>query len=606
MSNNDHHMVKENWLLKKSKHIGVWRERWTVLTTDALSCYKQEKVYKNPTTIIKLSSIKQIVSVSEWIFNITKHNKEITSFQWKSEPVATQWKKDIEYAMHLIEIPISVICKNNSKFSCQFSIVLHYHKDSDYTLQKMINKITIYLIGKYDYTDFLPIRVLSSSYLMTEIHLNDTELNNDNFKMTNYSKNIIITKGIKLEIIAIKPYSCNEIVFPQTPNICRFRTETIFEKIKCVTPKQKYIICGFIRQLQLINLFDSIPNELLLLMCIFIDYTEEYSIDNFTLLRCGQSNITLGQSVTYYYENKIVLQKQTQNMFLMKCFKKRNIFGRNIVHNVKRERRILGHLNHPFILKLHYAFQTDYKLYMVMDFCHGGDISFYLDKAGRFTEEKTRFYMAEIVLAVGYLHSKNIIHRNLKPENILLDKYGHIKIHDFSLSQDNVSNNSLVYDFCGTPEYLCPEIVRKIGHGFPVDWWSIGCLMYELLCGMPPFYSRNRDRLFEKILRQKVRFPNYFSVESIDIIKQLLNRNPKYRLGSRYGVEEIKKHMFWKDLNWKLLAEREIKPPFVPIVSKWNYDDEPTGFPLEYHEENKRKYAPFDDFEFDGNVQIFI
>eukprot|EP01083_Nonionella_stella_P009830 28130_1 len=308
----------------------------------------------------------------------------------------------------------------------------------------------------------------------------------------------------------------------------------------------------------------------------------------------------------------LVRKKDDRKIFAMKCLKKQRVFQRHQVEHTKTERRVLGYLDHPFLVSLHYAFQTDHKLFLVLDYAAGGELFFHLSKAGRFTEDRTRFYIAEIVLAVDYLHSKDIIYRDLKPENILLDSVGHVKITDFGLCKENVPDNVSAHSFCGTPEYLAPEILRKVGHGKAADWWTLGALIYEMLCGVPPFYSRSRDALFDKILRQKIRFPNYFSKESIDIIKQLMQRNPKYRMGARNGAKEVQVHVFFKEMNWEQLFRREIEPPFKPRLSKdkhgviggANFDPEFTGMPIDSPEGSKRKYAPFEDFTFDGNRAV--
>ena len=328
------------------------------------------------------------------------------------------------------------------------------------------------------------------------------------------------------------------------------------------------------------------------------------SVDDFILLK------VLGKGS--FGKVLLVRKKDNLNVFAMKCLKKQRVFQRHQVEHTKTERRVLGYLDHPFLVSLHYAFQTDYKLFLVLDYATGGELFFHLSKAGRFTEDRTRFYIAEIVLAIEYLHSMHIIYRDLKPENILLDSEGHVKITDFGLCKENVPDNVSAHSFCGTPEYLAPEILRKVGHGKAADWWTLGALIYEMLCGVPPFYSRSRDALFDKILRQKIRFPNYFSRESIDIIKQLMQRNPKYRLGSRHGAKSVKVHIFFNSINWEQLYLRQVEPPFRPKLSKdkhgvaggANFDPEFTGMPIESPQGSSRKYAPFEEFTFDGNKII--
>ena len=176
-------------------------------------------------------------------------------------------------------------------------------------------------------------------------------------------------------------------------------------------------------------------------------------------------------------------QVDNGNIYSMKILKKENVIKRNQIEHTKTERRVLGYVKHPFIVSLYYAFQTETKLFLVLDYCGGGELFFHLGKAGRFKEERARFYSASIALALEYLHSKNIIYRDLKPENVLLDNEGHIKLTDFGLSKENITDIQLAHSFCGTPEYLAPEILRRCGHGKPADWWSLGALLYEMLTG---------------------------------------------------------------------------------------------------------------------------
>lgn len=180
-------------------------------------------------------------------------------------------------------------------------------------------------------------------------------------------------------------------------------------------------------------------------------------------------------------------------------------------------------------MKLHYAFQTPDKLYFIVDFLNGGELFTHLKKSKKFTEERTKFYAAQIVLALECLHNNNIIYRDLKPENILLDDMGYLKITDFGLSK---KGSKQTYTFCGTPEYLAPEIINGTGHDKPVDWWSLGGLLYEMLAGRPPFYSKNRREMFAMITDKPLVMRKEFSPEAKDLIEKLLERNIKRRLGS--------------------------------------------------------------------------
>jgi serine/threonine protein kinase len=170
-----------------------------------------------------------------------------------------------------------------------------------------------------------------------------------------------------------------------------------------------------------------------------------------------------------------------------------------------------------------------------------------------------------MVLAIEHLHKNNIIYRDLKPENVLINNDGYIKLTDFGLSKQNIIDNHSTYSFCGTPEYLAPEIIENKGHGKAVDWWSLGAIIYEMLCGIPPFYSKDRDKLFKNILRGNLKFPNFLSKDAINLLQNFFVRDPDKRLGSRaWGVDEIKQHPFFKGIDWDSILRKKIKPPFIP------------------------------------------
>jgi len=304
-----------------------------------------------------------------------------------------------------------------------------------------------------------------------------------------------------------------------------------------------------------------------------------------------------------------VRKKNTNHIYAMKVLKKEHIYKRNQVEHTKTERRVLERINHPFIIGLHFACQNDKKLYLVLEYCPGGELFFHLGRARRFTEQRARFYAAEILLALEYLHNWDIIYRDLKPENILLDSEGHVKLTDFGLSKEGIPDNVSAHSFCGTPEYLAPEILKRTGHGKAADWWSLGALLYEMLTGMPPFYSRDRDRLFDKILHSDIRYPAFFSSEAKLILSELMERHQRRRLGARGGGEEVKRHSFWDNLNWTMLEKKQIEPPFRPKLTKdkngvWgttNFDPEFTGMPIHSADNGKsRKFAKFESFTYVG------
>nr|XP_024650450.1 ribosomal protein S6 kinase alpha-2 [Macaca nemestrina] len=237
-------------------------------------------------------------------------------------------------------------------------------------------------------------------------------------------------------------------------------------------------------------------------------------------------------------------------LYAMKVLKKATLKVRDRVRS-KMERDILAEVNHPFIVKLHYAFQTEGKLYLILDFLRGGDLFTRLSKEVMFTEEDVKFYLAELALALDHLHGLGIIYRDLKPENILLDEEGHIKITDFGLSKEAIDHDKRAYSFCGTIEYMAPEVVNRRGHTQSADWWSFGVLMFEMLTGSLPFQGKDRKETMALILKAKLGMPQFLSGEAQSLLRALFKRNPCNRLGAGIdGVEEIKRHPFFVTIDW--------------------------------------------------------
>ncbi|GFO28242.1 ribosomal protein s6 kinase [Plakobranchus ocellatus] len=253
-------------------------------------------------------------------------------------------------------------------------------------------------------------------------------------------------------------------------------------------------------------------------------------------------------------------------LYAMKVLKKATLKVRDR-QRTKMERDILADVNHPFIVRLHYAFQTEGKLYLILEFLRGGDLFTRLSKEVMFTEEDVKFYLAELALALDHLHDLGIIYRDLKPENILLDTEGHIKLTDFGLSKESIFEENKTYSFCGTVEYMAPEVVNRKGHGTPADWWSYGVLMFEMLTGALPFQGANRKETMTQILKAKLGMPPFLSPEAQSLLRALFKRNPVNRLGSGpNGINEMKMHPFFSTINFAKLLKRELQPPFKPAV----------------------------------------
>uniref|UniRef100_A0A8C6SKX0 non-specific serine/threonine protein kinase n=1 Tax=Neogobius melanostomus TaxID=47308 RepID=A0A8C6SKX0_9GOBI len=270
----------------------------------------------------------------------------------------------------------------------------------------------------------------------------------------------------------------------------------------------------------------------------------------------------------YVFLVKKVTGPDAGQLYAMKVLKKATLKVRDRVRT-KMERDILVEVNHPFIVKLHYAFQTEGKLYLILDFLRGGDLFTRLSKEVMFTEEDVKFYLAELALALDHLHGLGIIYRDLKPENILLDEEGHIKLTDFGLSKESIDHENKAYSFCGTVEYMAPEVVNRRGHTHSADWWSYGVLMFEMLTGTLPFQGKDRKETMTMILKAKLGMPQFLSTEAQSLLRNLFKRNPANRLGAGPdGVEEIKRHQFFSTIDWNKLFRRELHPPFKPAAGR--------------------------------------
>lgn len=255
-------------------------------------------------------------------------------------------------------------------------------------------------------------------------------------------------------------------------------------------------------------------------------------------------------------------------IFAMKVLKKATIVrNQKDTAHTKAERNILEAVKSPFICDLSYAFQTGGKLYLILEYLSGGELFMHLEREGIFMEDTAAFYLAEIVIALEHLHKQGIIYRDLKPENILLDGRGHVKLTDFGLCKESIEGDQKTHTFCGTIEYMAPEILMRVGHGKAVDWWSLGALMFDMLTGGPPFTAENRKRTIDKILKGRLTLPPYLSNDARELIKRLLKRHVESRLGAGPGdAEEIKEHPFFRLLDWNVVYRRQMEPPFKPSL----------------------------------------
>ncbi|EPY51866.1 AGC/AKT protein kinase Sck1 [Schizosaccharomyces cryophilus OY26] len=282
----------------------------------------------------------------------------------------------------------------------------------------------------------------------------------------------------------------------------------------------------------------------------------------------------------------LVRKKDTNRIYAMKKISKKLIVKKKEVTHTIGERNILVRTSlheSPFIVGLKFSFQTASDLYLITDYMSGGELFWHLQHEGRFREDRAKFYIAELVLALEHLHKHDIIYRDLKPENILLDASGHIALCDFGLSKANLSSEDTTNTFCGTTEYLAPEILLDDkGYTKQVDFWSLGVLVFEMCCGWSPFYAPDVQQMYRNIAFGKVRFPKgVLSHEARSFVRGLLNRNPRHRIGATADAEELKAHPFFDDINWTLLEKKKLPPPFKPHVQSdldvSNFDQEFTN-----------------------------
>ncbi|KAF1344534.1 kinase-like domain-containing protein [Delphinella strobiligena] len=261
----------------------------------------------------------------------------------------------------------------------------------------------------------------------------------------------------------------------------------------------------------------------------------------------------------------LVQSKHNQRFYAVKVLKKAQVVKMKQVEHTNDERRMLQKVKHPFLITLWGTFQDSKNLYMVMDFIEGGELFSLLRKSQRFPNPVAKFYAAEVTLALDYLHSLNIIYRDLKPENLLLDRHGHLKITDFGFAKEVPD---ITWTLCGTPDYLAPEVVSSKGYNKSVDWWSLGILIFEMLCGFTPFWDSGSPlKIYENILRGRVKYPPYVHPDAQDLLSKLITHDLTKRLGNLHGgSKDVMQHPWFAEVTWERLAKKDIDAPYVPPV----------------------------------------
>ncbi|GAB1603831.1 protein kinase C iota type-like isoform X2 [Argonauta hians] len=333
----------------------------------------------------------------------------------------------------------------------------------------------------------------------------------------------------------------------------------------------------------------------------------QISLDDFTLLR------VIGRGS--YAKVLMVEQNTTKRIYAMKVIKKAMFNDEEDIDWINTEKHVFETAtNYPFLVGLHSCFQSLSRLFFVIEFVNGGDLMFHMQQQRRLAEDHARFYAAEISLALNFLHQRGIVYRDLKLDNVLLDSEGHIKLTDYGMCKEGLFGGGETNTFCGTPNYIAPEILRGEPYDFSVDWWALGVLMFEMLAGRSPFDvvggdnpdQNTEDYLFQLILEKPIRIPRSVSVKAASVLKGFLNKNPKERLGCvpDVGFEDIRGHAFFRQIDWEMLEQKRIPPPYKPELQSdrdlRRFDEMFTKEPVQLTPDDTNIIDKIDQTEFDG------
>ncbi|KJE90165.1 serine/threonine-protein kinase 32A [Capsaspora owczarzaki ATCC 30864] len=295
-----------------------------------------------------------------------------------------------------------------------------------------------------------------------------------------------------------------------------------------------------------------------------IDFSADVNFEHFKLLR------SVGRGA--FGKVCIVLKRDTKKLYAMKYMNKEKCLQKRAIRNVFNERKILESLQHQFIVNLWFAFQDEEDLFFVVDLMLGGDLRYHAQRSGAFSEDRIRLYTAELMMALVYIHDRNIIHRDIKPDNILMDENGHVHLADFNVAA-SIRKGSLLYARAGTKPYMAPEILNKSGYNQSADWWSLGVCMYELLRGKHPFRGGTTEEMLEMIQSAPIKYPTTWSEPCISFLSGLLERDVTKRMTiTSENVQEVLKHPFLASLDYDKLINKELVPSFVPDKDKVNCD----------------------------------
>jgi len=290
-----------------------------------------------------------------------------------------------------------------------------------------------------------------------------------------------------------------------------------------------------------------------------------------------------------YAKVLLVKRKSDGELFALKVIKKKCVSSEQQFNHMLSEKQVLISVkNLPFVVHVHATFQNPRKIFFLLDYCPGGDLFGYLQVHNRLSERQAKFIAAQLVVALEEIHARSIIYRDLKPENVIIDRDGYIKLTDFGLSRV-LNKSEKLNSICGTPEYLAPEMLNKGGYGQSCDWWALGCVLYEMVTGMPPFFSDNRKELFNSILNLKPKYPSSLSPSLVKLLDALLEKGYANRLGSKTGAKEVKSNSWFVDVSWESIKHKTLLSP-LKVDAKTNsglgnFDKEFTKMPVNSYEE---------------------
>eukprot|EP01137_Pigoraptor_chileana_P000721 Opistho-2@37340 len=322
------------------------------------------------------------------------------------------------------------------------------------------------------------------------------------------------------------------------------------------------------------------------------------SLDDFNLLS------VLGRGS--YAKVMLAEEKGSGHLFAMKIIKKERLLQDEDLDWILIEKHVLQLSAHPFIVGLHSCFQTESRLFFVAEYAAGGDLMSLMQRERRLTEPHARFYASEIVLALRFLHGHAVIYRDLKLDNVLIAGDGHVRLTDFGMCKEGIAYGERTTTFCGTPNYIAPEVIRDPDYGHAVDYWALGVLLFEMVVGRSPFDARAEDELFEAILSRDVAPPKHLTPECAAAVKGLLTRDPAVRLGChvRTGLQDLREHPFFATVDWALLEAKGVQPPFIPSLGCPSdtacFDAEFTGETLDFTPDEPGVLGEIDQSEFNG------